>query len=183
MLCNSTSHNRIVVPHNVEFLATGQLYVADRSDHLWLTPKLMTHFSAKAVGVRSQRQSSSPTAVVQVKATFVADLLGRCGDALAADPAGRLYYDMPRDGAVVRWDTRRPLRAEHHDVLHFTSVPVAQIVVGYKGAVWVVGKETADGSGDEHCQRVLAHFTDSPTYVERIRKRQIGVGVNKWLGM
>lgn len=139
------------------------------------------HFAV--AGGRSQRQSATATAVERIKATFVADLLGRCGDALAADPAGRLYYDLPRDGAVVRWDTRRPLRAEHHDVLHFTTVPVAQIVVGYKGGVWVVGKTTEEDGGDEHCQRVLGHFTDSPEYMERIRKRQIGGGVNKWMLM
>lgn len=48
---------------------------------------------------------------------------------------------------------RLPLKAEGHDVLHFSKTPIIQILFGAKGSVWIVN-ERADELGD-HCERIL----------------------------
>lgn len=55
---------------------------------------------------------------------------------------------------MFQQSTRRLLTAEAHDVLHLTQLPVAQIVFGAKGSVWLV-YEHANEFGD-HCRRILS---------------------------
>lgn len=65
-----------------------------------------------------------------------------------------LYYYLPRDGAIVRWNFRHPMTAEGHDVLHLTSIPVIQVIFGVKDSVWVV-QERQNAFGD-HCTRIFS---------------------------
>lgn len=64
-----------------------------------------------------------------------------------------LYYHLPRDGAILRWNFRQPLTAEGHEILHFSRKPIVQILFGAKGSVWIV-RERNDQFGD-HCTRIF----------------------------
>lgn len=174
-----STDDHIVVPRSIAFRPDGQLYISDRSDHLWLAAKLLPHYPLDDPQRKRSKRRPQRCTQVHLKVRRVADLLGRSGR-LSVDPAGLLYYALARDGAVVRWDTKRALQAEHHDVLFFSAVPVVRIVFGYKGGVWMVGqrpKSEINGSKDGHCQRVLSHFTSNPVYMDRIDKRPLGVAI------
>lgn len=102
---------------------------------------------------------------------------------VSGDPNNNyLYYYIPRDGAIVRWDFRykkhvlfnlasvkqrkdlfckflfyrKRLTAEGHDVLYFSRRSVVQIIFGAKGSVWTV-HTNSDDVGD-HCTRILSYY-------------------------
>lgn len=137
----------IVVPNEITFAQDGHMFISDTEHHLWLSPQSVQ---------KCQTQTTLSTNYVEQNVTLIADLMGNA-ETIVADPGDLLYYYMPRDGAVVRWNSKKTLRAENHDVLFFSSVPVVQIVFGMKGSVWVV-LATANANGD-HCRRILSHFT------------------------
>lgn len=151
----------IVIAKDIVVLESGQLFASDECGHLW-TAKLDL----------SKREKTPRYLEITVK--FIDDLLGS-STSLTSDPDGSLYYYLPRDGAVVRWNSRfemrldfltqililrfflrEPLNAEHHEVLYLSSTPIVEIIFGSKGSVWIV-KETPNYF-DDHCKRILLHF-------------------------
>lgn len=152
----------IVVPKEIAFKTDGKMFIADPSNHLWLTKSK-----------RSNKQMEQCT-YLEINVRLMNDLMGSAQQ-LTMDPLDRLYYYLRRDGAVVRWNSEydffqicfkniyfiflyfsKPLSAENHDVLYFSPIPVVQIVFGAQGSVWVV-EETANTSFD-HCRRILVHY-------------------------
>lgn len=89
---HSNSDNMVVIPKDITLLATGQLFASDECGHLW-TAKLDILKRAKTPHY------------FEIKVQFIADLLGT-STALTVDPNGSLYYYLPRDGALVRWNSR-----------------------------------------------------------------------------
>lgn len=86
---------------------------------------------------------------------------------LAADPKGALYYVLPRDGVVLRWNGHRPLKAEKHEILMFSGAEMTQIVFGARGSVWLVITQSGtidDLEAGDHCVQILNHYTASPKY-------------------
>ncbi|KAJ6645694.1 Major royal jelly protein 3, partial [Pseudolycoriella hygida] len=137
-----TSDGMVVIPKDIAILGTDKLYASDECGHLW-TAEVDVHKWTKAKLFN------------EVRVEFIADLLGT-STALTIDPNGSLLYYLPRDGAVVRWNSRKPLRAENHDVLYLSPTPIVKIIFGSKGSVWIV-KESPDYV-DDHCKRILLHF-------------------------
>lgn len=89
----------VVIPKDIEILLeTGQLFASDECGHLW-TAKLDVLKRAKAPHY------------YELRVEFIADLLGT-STALTIDPNGSLYYFLPRDGAVVRWNSRYDMNYE-----------------------------------------------------------------------
>lgn len=82
----------VVIPKDITLLETGQLFASDECGHLW-TAKLDILKTDKA------------PRYYEIKVEFIADLLGT-STTLTIDPNGSLYYYLPRDGAVVRWNSR-----------------------------------------------------------------------------
>lgn len=68
---------------------------------------------------------------------------------LGADQRGGVLYFLPRDAAVVRWDSRRPLAAEAHAVLLQNSSLLgrARQLWAAPGAVWAL----VDAPDAKHC--------------------------------
>lgn len=88
---NSTSENMAVIPKDIALLENGLLFASDECGHLWRAKlDLFTQTNYNYYAIRAE---------------FIADLLGT-STALTVDPNGSLYYYLPRDGAVVRWNSR-----------------------------------------------------------------------------
>lgn len=87
-----TTDNMVVVPKDIALLETGQLFASDECGHLW---------KAK---LDIFRHAKTPH-YYEIEVEFIADLLGT-STALTIDPNGSLYYYLPRDGAVLRWNSR-----------------------------------------------------------------------------
>lgn len=158
----STSEGMAVIPKDIALLENGILFASDECGHLW---------TAK---VDLFRQPTSHH-YYEIDVEFIADLLGT-STALTVDPNGSLYYYLPRDGAVVRWNSRfalfvkineslghyvacryrKPLKAENHDVLYLSPTPIVEIIFGAKGSVWIV-RESPDNI-DDHCKRILLRW-------------------------
>lgn len=86
----------VVIPKDIALLQSGKLFVSDECGHLWIA-KLDLLKQAKAAHY------------YEIRVEFVADLLGT-STALSVDANGSLYYYLPRDGAVVRWNSRFDLK-------------------------------------------------------------------------
>lgn len=83
----------VVIPKDIALqLENGKLFVSDACGHLW-TAKLN---SLKRVKIPHH---------FEIRVDFIDDLLGT-STALTVDPNGSLYYFLPRDGAVVRWNSK-----------------------------------------------------------------------------
>lgn len=146
-----------VIPNEIA-IRENRLFVSDDCGHLW-TAKLK----------RDKRAAHYN----ELRVEFIADLLG-ASTSLTIDPKGALYYYLPRDGALVRWNSwyvlcsaeaydrkcgkyfRKPLNAENHDVLDLSSTRIVEILFGARGSVWAV-KESSDYV-DDHCKRILLHY-------------------------
>lgn len=87
----------IVVPKAISFVSSGSMYIVDTSHHLWIT--------ANALQLASTKLTSKGSNYLELSTVMVNDLLG-AATALFVDPADQLYYFMPRDGVVLRWNTR-----------------------------------------------------------------------------
>lgn len=82
----------VVISKDIALLANGRLFASDECGHLWTTK------------LNLSKREKTPR-YLQIRVEFVADLLGT-STALTSDPNGSLYYYLPRDGAVVRWNSR-----------------------------------------------------------------------------
>lgn len=87
----------IVVPRAIAFASSGSMYIADTSHHLWITPN--------ALQLASNQLTSKGSNYLELPAVLVDDLMG-AATALFVDPVDQLYYFIPRDGVVLRWNTR-----------------------------------------------------------------------------
>ncbi|KAF5284539.1 hypothetical protein FQA39_LY16989 [Lamprigera yunnana] len=71
---------------------------------------------------------------------------------IAVDIAGGLNYYLPRDHAVVRWDTRKPLMAEYHSVLlqSYDILPyVSHLFSDPQNNIWaLINPSTPEGCND-----------------------------------
>lgn len=85
-------------------------------------------------------------------------LLGRT-QSLAVDPEGFLYYITDRDGALFRWNMKSKLAAENHEVLHFQTTDVAQLLIGAQGATWIINEKPVDDFDLIHTQKILTHYS------------------------
>lgn len=84
---------------------------------------------------------------------------------LKTDPNGNLYYIIPRDNAIVRWNGHRPIKAERHDVIFQISGDLVQIIFGARGSVWAVTSLPGmymHSDANDHCIRIMHHFTTPP---------------------
>ncbi|XP_031641194.1 uncharacterized protein LOC116352610 [Contarinia nasturtii] len=140
----------ILIAAEITIKNNDELVVKDYNNNLWI---------AKLNEIKySSIQSKNIDLFVEVK--FLGPLLGSA-NALAIpqmvdDIDQYMYYYLPRDGAVVRWNFRFPgeIRAEGHEVLYLTKSSIVQIVFGAKASsVWIVHAH-ADEIGD-HCRRIL----------------------------
>lgn len=131
----------IVIPKDIVILENA-LFASDDCGQLWTTK----------LDVLKRAKTSN---YYEIRVELIADLLGT-STALSIDPNGALYYYLPRDGAVVRWNSKKPLNAENHDVLDLSSTRVVEIIFGARGSVWIV-KESSDYV-DDHCERILLHY-------------------------
>lgn len=129
-----------------------ELLIMDCHNGLW---------SAQLDDIRSAGgREAHPTIDLYIVAKYLGPLLGsstaltvsQSTDA-AANKDTYLYYHLPRDGAVLRWNFHQPLTAEGHEVLHFARKPIVQILFGAKGSVWIVHEQN-DQFGD-HCRRIF----------------------------
>ncbi|XP_037025083.1 major royal jelly protein 5 [Bradysia coprophila] len=136
-----TPDNIIVQPKDIAILK-NELFVSDECGHLW-TAKLDVLNRVKYPHYYA------------IRVQFIADLLGPSTQ-LAIDPNGALYYYLPSDGALLRWNSKKPLNAENHDVLDLSPTKVVDIIFGARGSVWIV-KESSDYV-DDHCKRILLHY-------------------------
>lgn len=87
----------IVVPKGISFVSSGTMYIVDTSHHLWKT--------ANALQLASSKLTTRGSNYLELPAVLVDDLMG-AATALFVDPVDQLYYYLPRDGVVVRWNTR-----------------------------------------------------------------------------
>lgn len=147
----------VVIPHQILTHHDNELLIMDTANRLWMGDlnRLKSHRQCKKCKMLTITQLGSllgHTDTLAVTSTLNAGLYN-----------DYLYYYLPRDGAIVRWNFRRPLTAEGHDVLYLTSIPVIQVVFGAKGSVWVV-QERQNVLGD-HCTRIFtAHPAPNPIF-------------------
>ncbi|KDR24274.1 uncharacterized protein LOC110827463 [Zootermopsis nevadensis] len=93
-------------------------------------------FSLDLSAIRSSPQPSSNKAKRQ-PVTFLGRKLGP-SRGLVQDLSAGLHYFLPRDHAVVRWDTRRPLSAESHTVLLQSPKTLPQVSHMFLDPQWQV---------------------------------------------
>lgn len=67
-------------------------------------------------------------------------MLGRA-KGIAIHPKGKIYYILPRDGAVLSWHPKLPLAAEFHEVTYLYGGNLTQVVFGWKWSVWAVSSD------------------------------------------
>ncbi|XP_075231037.1 uncharacterized protein LOC142329946 isoform X2 [Lycorma delicatula] len=84
----------------------------------------------------------------KIDATLEGEKIGP-SQGLASDLRGGLYYFIPRDYVLVRWDTHHLIKAENHDVIlqSATILPqVEQIFIDTQSQVWaLLGVPNNDG--------------------------------------
>lgn len=145
----------ILLPVEITMKSENELIVTDSYNGLWLA-----HIDEIENDVTDRISQSKINLYVVVR--YLGSLLGTSQALTVTQPTGEsmrhtyLYYHLPRDGAILRWNFYQPLTAEGHEVLYFARQPIVQILFGAKGSAWVV-HEHNDQFGD-HCKRI---FTNS----------------------
>lgn len=136
---------RNIYVNELAFTLDNRIYLTDKSGNLYIT--------------NLKKNNKIRNNGTELQATSLGSLLGR-SKGLITDPFGILYYILPKDGAVVRWEPVKLLNAEGHDILHFEAIPIIQILFGVQGSVWIA-TERVHYSRD-HCYRILYHYSISP---------------------
>lgn len=88
--------------------------------------------------------------------TYIGMLLGTPKD-ISIHPKSYLFYILPKDSAVVMWDTKTPLLAEWHEVIYQTSSNLTQLLFGQKGSVYAISEDilkTTKNGKDKHCVKI-----------------------------
>lgn len=88
---------------------------------------------------------------------------------ILVDPLGNLYYIMPRDGAIVRWNGHRPIKAERHEVIFQIGGDIVQIIFGSRGSVWAITSLPGmyvHADVNDHCVRILHHYASPPIHFD-----------------
>lgn len=104
----------IVVPKGISFVSSGSMYIADAMHHLWKSENALQL-------VNDQLSGNGSRNYLELAAVMVDDLLG-AANTLVVDPVDQLYYFMPRDGVVVRWNTRYFLFKLILSYLYYTCI-------------------------------------------------------------
>lgn len=78
----------------------------------------------------------------------VGNLLGKA-HGLALHPRDKIFYILPRDGAVVSCDPVLPLAAEFHDIVFLSNHSLSQVLFGWRGHTFVV----SNGLRRKKCQK------------------------------
>lgn len=90
---------------------------------------------------------------LRVPLNFVGRLLGKAYG-LTMHPRDKIFYILPRDGAVVSWDPLLPLAAEFHDIVHLSNFTISQVLFGWRGQTFVVSRNMKGKKQKIHCTRI-----------------------------
>lgn len=142
----------VLIPIEMTMKANNEILISDRYNCLWL---------ANLNQIQSlNRKHGKEDIDFYVEVKYLGTLLGPAKSLAvpnsfdSADISQKyLYYHLPRDGAILRWNFQRPLTAEGHDVLYFADASVAQILFGAKNSVWIAYEQNDEY--DDHCKRIL----------------------------
>lgn len=84
-------------------------------------------------------------------------LLGRV-KSLTMHPKGKIYYILPRDGAVMAWNPKLPLSAEYHEVAYLHGGNLTQVVFGWKGSVWAISRDYLHDTGRKFSHAIRIRY-------------------------
>lgn len=94
------------------------------------------------------------TVTLRVPLHFVGRLLGKAYG-LALHPRDKIFYILPRDGAVASWNPILPLSAEFHDIVYQSNSTIGQVVFGWRGHTFAVSRNLKGKSCQKiHCTRI-----------------------------
>ncbi|XP_055700473.1 uncharacterized protein LOC129800231 [Phlebotomus papatasi] len=88
--------------------------------------------------------------IIHMETDIIGNLMGK-GHSLIADSKNFLYYIIPKDGVVVKWNIKKPLTAENHEILHFQSQEMIGLLFSFQESLWVIN---AHAIGDNHSHRI-----------------------------
>lgn len=141
----------ILIPQEMSMKTNNEILISDRYNCLWL---------ANLNQIQSENRKHVKENIdffVEVK--YLGTLLGSAKSLAvpnsfdSTDATQKyLYYHLPRDGAILRWNFQQPLTAEGHDVLYLADASVAQILFGAKNSVWIAYEQNDEY--DDHCKRI-----------------------------
>lgn len=90
--------NTVVNPLQISFKRNKQLFIADEWGQLWTTQEDLLN----QIQVNNNDNDLDGNFV---NVTFIENLLGPA-ESLCIDPKDSLYYYLPKDGAIVRWNSK-----------------------------------------------------------------------------
>ncbi|XP_059622715.1 uncharacterized protein LOC132265933 [Phlebotomus argentipes] len=114
-------------------LPTGQLYLYDSTRN-------SLHFGDMR---RIRDEEFHRNDVIFWETMIIGSLLGS-GRSLTVDSHNFLYYIIPRDGVIVKWNTATPLTAENHDVLHFQATEMLCLIWSYQESLWLINSVASE---------------------------------------
>lgn len=141
----------VLVPVAITMKSKNELLITDRNNGLWLADLSEIHYNASRI-IHKKID-------LHVMIKYLGSLLGASTAVAVTQNIGSdinskyLYYHLPRDGVVLRWNFHQPLTAEAHEILYFTKSPIVQILFGAKGSVWIVYQH--NNQITDHCMHIF----------------------------
>lgn len=140
----------VLIPVEITVKSKNELLITDQNNGLWSADVNEIDYDSRVIHKKID---------LYVKIKYLGSLLGASTAVTVTQNIGSyinskyLYYHLPRDGVILRWNFHQPLTAEAHEILYFTKSPIVQILFGAKGSVWIVYQHNNQIA--DHCMHIF----------------------------
>ncbi|XP_067646002.1 uncharacterized protein yellow-k [Eurosta solidaginis] len=138
-----------IKPIDITFGQQNELLVADADGKLYATANAQLKMKLQNRGneiintneLNTQQKYGVPEINNKsnaIELELLGSLLGPSRSMLMEMGTGRLFYVVPKYGAIVRSNYHRNMMAEDNEIIYITSNNIQQIFFGREGAVWLL---------------------------------------------